>query len=63
MLAFSVAVLDMPHMPALVCLTYPNIATPLKNLLLPEKMLNILNHQGNANQNNPEIPPHTSQNG
>jgi hypothetical protein len=29
----------------------------------PEKMLNILNHQGNANQNNPEIPPHTSQNG
>jgi hypothetical protein len=22
-----------------------------------------LNHQGNANQNNPEIPPHTSQNG
>ena len=28
-----------------------------------EKMFNILNHQGNANQNNPEIPPHTSQNG
>jgi hypothetical protein len=27
------------------------------------KMFNILNHQGNANQNNPEIPPHTSQNG
>jgi hypothetical protein len=26
-------------------------------------MFNILNHQGNANQNNPEIPPHTSQNG
>jgi hypothetical protein len=24
-------------------------------------MFNILNHQGNANQNNPEIPPHTSQ--
>jgi hypothetical protein len=24
---------------------------------------NILNHQGNANQNNPEIPPHISQNG
>ena len=22
----------------------------------PEKMFNILNHQGNANQNNPEIP-------
>ena len=29
----------------------------------PEKMFNILNHQGNANQNNPEIPPHTSKNG
>ena len=28
-----------------------------------KKMLNSLNHQGNANQNNPEIPPHTSQNG
>ena len=28
-----------------------------------EKMFSILNHQGNANQNNPEIPPHTSQNG
>jgi hypothetical protein len=27
----------------------------------PEKMFNILNHQGNANQNNTEIPPHTSQ--
>jgi hypothetical protein len=27
------------------------------------KMFHILNHQGNANQNNPEIPPHTSQNG
>jgi hypothetical protein len=27
------------------------------------KKFNILNHQGNANQNNPEIPPHTSQNG
>jgi hypothetical protein len=25
-------------------------------------MFNILNHQGNANQDNPEIPPHTSQN-
>jgi hypothetical protein len=22
-------------------------------------MFSILNHQGNANQNNPEIPPHT----
>jgi hypothetical protein len=28
-----------------------------------KKMFNILNHQGNANQNNPEIPPHTRQNG
>ena len=28
-----------------------------------EKMFNILNHQGNANENNPEIPPHISQNG
>ena len=28
-----------------------------------EKMFNILNHQGNANQNNSELPPpHTSQN-
>jgi hypothetical protein len=29
----------------------------------PEEMLNILSHQGTANQNNTEIPPHTSQNG
>jgi hypothetical protein len=29
----------------------------------PEKMVNILNHQENANQNKPEIPSHTSQNG
>jgi hypothetical protein len=28
-----------------------------------KKMFNILNHQGNANQNNLEIPPHSSQNG
>jgi hypothetical protein len=28
-----------------------------------KKMFNILNHQGNANQHNPEILPHTSQNG
>jgi|AATB01.1.fsa_nt_gi hypothetical protein len=28
-----------------------------------KKMVSILNHQGNANQSNPEIPPHTSQNG
>jgi len=29
----------------------------------PKEMLNILSHKGNANQNNPEISPHTSQNG
>jgi hypothetical protein len=28
----------------------------------PKEMFNILSHQGNANQNNPEISPHTSQN-
>ena len=28
-----------------------------------EKMFNIATHQGNANQNNNEILPHTSQNG
>jgi hypothetical protein len=28
-----------------------------------KKYSNILNHQGNANQNNPEILPHTRQNG
>jgi hypothetical protein len=28
-----------------------------------KKMFNILNNQGNANLNYPEIPPHTSQNG
>ena len=27
----------------------------------PKKMFNILNDQGNENQNNPEIPSHTSQ--
>jgi hypothetical protein len=32
----------------------------LKNLKI---FFNILSHQVNANQNNPEIPPHTSQNG
>ena len=26
-----------------------------------EEVLDILSHQGNVNQNNPEIPPHTSQ--
>jgi hypothetical protein len=29
----------------------------------PKEMFNILSHQGNVNQNNPEIPPYTSQNG
>ena len=28
-----------------------------------EKMFNITNHQGNANQNNTKIPPHTCENG
>ena len=28
-----------------------------------EKMLNIANHQGNANQNHNETSPHTCQNG
>ena len=28
-----------------------------------EKLLNITNHQGNANQNSNEIPPHTCQKG
>ena len=28
-----------------------------------KEMFNILSHQGNADQNDPEIPPHTSQNG
>jgi hypothetical protein len=28
-----------------------------------KKMFNILNYQGNANQNNPENPPHISENG
>ena len=30
---------------------------------LHEKMLNITNHQGNANQNHIETSPHTCQNG
>jgi hypothetical protein len=28
-----------------------------------KEMLSILGHQGNVNQNNPEIPPYTHQNG
>ena len=28
-----------------------------------ERMLNISNHQGNANQNHNEVSPHTGQNG
>jgi hypothetical protein len=35
----------------------------LNDWVTPKKMFNILNHQGNANQNNPEILPHTSKNG
>ena len=27
-----------------------------------KEMFSILSHQGNANQKNPKIPPHTSQN-
>ena len=27
-----------------------------------KEMFNILSHQANANQNEPEIPPHTNQN-
>jgi len=30
---------------------------------VPKEMFNIFSHKGNANQNNPEIPPHSSQNG
>ena len=29
----------------------------------PKEMFNIISHQENANQNNPEISPHTGQNG
>jgi hypothetical protein len=29
----------------------------------PKEMFKVLSDQGNANQNNPEIPPHISQNG
>jgi hypothetical protein len=28
-----------------------------------KNIFNILNRQVNANQNNPEVPPHTNQNG
>ena len=31
-------------------------------LMTHEKMLNITNHQGNANQNHTEVSPHTCQN-
>jgi hypothetical protein len=37
--------------------------SPEEYRIAPEKMFSILNHQGNANQNSPEIPSHTSQNG
>jgi hypothetical protein len=29
----------------------------------PKEMFTILSHQKNANQNDPEIPPYTNQNG
>jgi hypothetical protein len=35
----------------------------LKGSETPKEMVNILSQEGNANQNNLEIPPHTSQNG
>ena len=28
-----------------------------------KEMFKVLSHQGNANQNDPEIPPYTNQNG
>jgi hypothetical protein len=34
----------------------------LNGLEAPKEMFNILSHQGNVNQNDSEIPPHTSQN-
>ena len=35
----------------------------LEGLRNTKEMFNILSHQGNANQNDSEIPPYTSQNG
>jgi hypothetical protein len=32
----------------------------LRCLEAPKEMITILSHLGNANQNSPEIPPHTS---
>jgi hypothetical protein len=49
-----------------VWMVHPFISAPnfvSETPSMGEKMFNILNHQGNANQSNPEIPPHTSQNG
>jgi hypothetical protein len=47
--------------------TEPNKEFSTEEYRMTEKHLknifNILNHQGNANQNNLEIPSHTSQNG
>jgi hypothetical protein len=34
-----------------------------KQTKTPKEMLNILSHQGNANQNDPEIPTYSNQNG
>jgi hypothetical protein len=33
----------------------------LNDLEVPKEMINILSHQGNESQNDPENPPHTSQ--
>jgi hypothetical protein len=47
-----------------ICDKYENVKKSIPNgRETPEKMFNILNHQGNANQNNTEIPLHSSQNG
>ena len=46
-----------------LCEFKANLDYTEKPCLKSKIMFNILNHQGNANQNNLEIPPHTSQNG
>jgi hypothetical protein len=45
------------------CLKLGFVFQYYEHALIGQKMFSILNHQGNANQNNPEILPHTSQNG
>ena len=39
------------------------LANPIDIQPVHEKMFDITNHQGNANQNHDEISPHTCQNG